>query len=95
MASYKILIKKSAAKELEAIGGKKDRERITQRILALADDPRPVGVEKLSGKNEKYRIRQGNFRILYEIRDDILVVYVVRIAASQRSLSERRRLTSR
>lgn len=80
MASYRILIKKSAAKELEAVAGKKDRARITQRILALADDPRPVGVEKLSGTNEKYRIRQGNFRILYEIQDDILVVYVVRIA---------------
>ncbi|HVE72261.1 MAG TPA: type II toxin-antitoxin system RelE/ParE family toxin [Thermoanaerobaculia bacterium] len=80
MASYKVLIKKSAAKELEAMAGKKDRERITQRILALADEPRPAGVEKLSGTNEKYRIRQGNFRILYEIQDEILVVYVVRIA---------------
>ena len=79
MASYKVLIKKSAAKELETIAGKKDRERIAQRILALADNPRPVGVEKLSGTNEKYRIRQGNFRILYEIQDDILVVYVVRV----------------
>jgi mRNA interferase RelE/StbE len=79
VASYKILIKKSAAKELETITGKKDRERIVQRILALADNPRPVGVEKLSGMNEKYRVRQGNFRILYEIQDDILVVYVVRI----------------
>lgn len=79
MASYRILIKRSAAKELEAIAGKKDRERITQRILALAENPRPVGVEKLSGTNEKYRIRQGDIRILYEIQDDALVVYVVRI----------------
>ncbi len=79
MASYKILVKKSAAKELEAIAGKKDRERITQRILALADDPRPVGVERLSGTHEKYRIRQADFRILYEIQDDVLVVYIVRI----------------
>lgn len=79
MASYRILIKKSAAKELEAIAGKKDRERITRRILALADDPRPAGVEKLSGTNEKYRIRQGDFRILYEIQDDVLIVHVVRI----------------
>lgn len=79
MASYRILIKKSAAKELEAIAAKKDRARITQRILALADNPRPVGVEKLSGTNEKYRIRQSDLRILYEIQDDVLVVYVVRI----------------
>lgn len=80
MASYKLRIKKSAAKELEAIAGKKDRERITQRILALADNPRPAGVEKLTGSSDKYRIRQGDFRILYEIVDDELVVYVVRIA---------------
>ncbi|HKO36419.1 MAG TPA: type II toxin-antitoxin system RelE/ParE family toxin [Pyrinomonadaceae bacterium] len=79
MASYKILIKKSAAKELEAVAGKKDRERIAQRILGLAENPRPVGVEKLSGTAEKYRIRQGNFRILYEIQDDVLIVYIVRI----------------
>ena len=80
MARYELQIKKSAAKELEAIAGKKDRQRITERILALADNPRPPGVEKLSGTNEKYRVRQGNFRILYEIRDDILIVIVVRIA---------------
>lgn len=79
MASYKILIKKSAAKELEAVAGKKDRERITQRILGLAENPRPAGVEKLSGTTEKYRIRQGNFRILYEIQDDVLIVFIVQI----------------
>ena len=79
MASYKVLIRKSAAKELEAIAGKKDRERITRRILALADDPRPPGVEKLSGTSEKYRVRQGDFRILYEIEDDVLIVTVVSI----------------
>lgn len=79
MARYKILIKRSAAKELESIGGKKDRERITQRILALADEPRPPGVEKLSGTSEKYRVRQGNFRVLYEIQDDALIVNVVRV----------------
>lgn len=80
MASYRLVIKKSAAKELDEIAGKKDRQRIAQRILALADNPRPPGVEKLSGTSEKYRVRQGNFRILYEIQDDILVVYIVRIA---------------
>lgn len=80
MASYKVLIKRSAAKELESIAGKKDRGRITRRIFALADNPRPAGVEKLSGTTEKYRIRQGNFRILYEIQDDVLIVSVVRIA---------------
>lgn len=80
MASYRLLIKRSAAKELESIAGKKDRERITQRIRSLADDPRPPGVVKLAGNSEKYRIRQGDFRILYEIKDDELIVYVVGIA---------------
>ena len=80
MASYRVLIKKSAAKELEKVAGKKDRERIARRIQALAADPRPSGVEKLSGTSEKYRIRQGNFRIVYEIQDEVLLVYVVRIA---------------
>jgi len=80
VASYRVLIKKSAAKELEEVAGKKDRERIARRIQALAADPRPSGVEKLSGTSEKYRIRQGNFRIVYEIQDEVLLVYVVRIA---------------
>ena len=79
MANYKLLIKKSAARELEAIAGKKDRERITRRILALAENPRPAGVEKLSGTSEKYRVRQGDFRILYEIQDEVLTIYIVRI----------------
>lgn len=77
MANYSILIKKNAAKELEAVP-RKDRLRIVERIHSLASDPRPFGAEKLSGE-DKYRIRQGNFRILYEIRDRELVVTVIRI----------------
>ncbi|HEY2323764.1 MAG TPA: type II toxin-antitoxin system RelE/ParE family toxin [Thermoanaerobaculia bacterium] len=80
MANYKVVIKRSAAKELEDIPGKKDRERIVRRIEALASNPRPSGVEKLSGVGEKYRIRQGNFRVVYEIQDDVLLVTVIRIA---------------
>lgn len=79
MASYKVVIRKTAAKELEAVGGKADRERIVQRIQALAHDPRPMGVEKLTAHGDKYRIRQGNYRILYEIEDDVLIVTVVKI----------------
>jgi len=77
VASYSVLITKSAAKELEAVPTK-DRQRIVTRIRSLADDPRPVGVEKLSG-DEKYRIRQGDYRILYEIVDEELIVTVVRV----------------
>ena len=68
---------RSAAKELEGVPTK-DRQRIVRRIAALADDPRPVGAEKLSG-DDKYRVRQGDYRILYEIVDAELIVTVVRI----------------
>jgi mRNA interferase RelE/StbE len=78
VARYKLLIKKSAAKELEAISRKVDRQRIVARIEALADDPRPAGCMKLSG-SERYRIRQGPYRIVYAIEDEQLAVYVVKI----------------
>lgn len=79
MASYSLRIKKSAIKDLEAIPTRADRQRIVKRIRALADDPRPRGVQKLSGK-ERYRVRQGRYRILYSILDRELVVYIVRVA---------------
>jgi len=77
MESYRIVIKKSAAKELEKIV-KKDRIRIVERIQALAEDPRPVGSKKLSGQ-EKYRLRQGDYRILYQIFESELIVSVVKV----------------
>ncbi len=76
MAKYKILIKASAAKEIERLPSRKDRRRVVDRIRSLADDPRPKGCEKLSGQ-ERYRLRQGNYRIIYSIADDILTVRVV------------------
>jgi mRNA interferase RelE/StbE len=78
VARYKLRIKKSAAKELEAIPRKADRRRIVARIESLTDDPRPDGCRKLSG-SERYRIRQGRYRIVYTIEDDVLVVYVVKV----------------
>ena len=78
MASYRILIKTSAAKELEATP-KKDRERLAARMRDLAAAPRPLGSEKLSGE-EKYRVRQGDYRILYLIEDANATVTVVKIA---------------
>lgn len=77
MASYKILIKPSAAKEIEA-APKKDRLRIVKRIQGLSYDPRPTGCEKLSGK-DKYRVRQGRYRIVYSISDVELAVVVVKV----------------
>ena len=58
--SYRLDIKESAAKELESLGTKKDRDRIVTRINALAAEPRPPGSEKLGGEENKYRVRQGN-----------------------------------
>ena len=77
MASYKILIKPSAVKELEALP-RKDRQRVVSRIQGLARTPRPVGCEKLSG-SDRYRVRQGDYRIIYSIEDVELVVLVVRV----------------
>lgn len=79
MGRYSLQIKKFAAEELEAIPGKQDRQRLVRRIQALSVDPRPPGAEKLSGVRDRYRIRQGSYRVLYEIEDDRLIVYVVKI----------------
>jgi mRNA interferase RelE/StbE len=76
VASYRLLIKPSAGKEIEAIP-KQDRRRIVAKITSLSRDPRPSGCEKLSG-HDQYRLRQGNYRILYEIQDLDLVVVVVK-----------------
>ena len=78
MARYDVFIKPSALKELEAIDSKKDRQRIVRAITALAEDPRPAGCRKLSGK-DKYRIRSGQYRIIFSIQDAILVITIVKI----------------
>ena len=79
MASYRILIKRSAGKELAAVGSKLDRQRIVARIQGLAADPRPNGAEKLAGYSDRYRVRQGRFRIVYLIDDDVDVVTIFKI----------------
>ena len=65
-------------REIEAIPQKRSRQRIVSRIRALASDPRPPGCEKLTGQ-DRYRIRQGAYRIVYSVEDDTLVVYVVKV----------------
>ncbi|WP_221248994.1 type II toxin-antitoxin system RelE family toxin [Desulfuromonas versatilis] len=77
MASYKLVFKKSVAKDLRSIP-KPDLDRILKCFESLAQNPRPLGCEKLSGQ-ERYRLRQGVYRILYEIRDEELVVTVVKV----------------
>jgi len=77
MGSFEVIFKQSVAKDLRQIP-KKDVARILKRVDALRAEPRPPGVEKLSGQ-EKYRIRQGVYRILYEIQNDELIVVVVKV----------------
>ena len=79
MAGYRLLIKPSAGKEIEALGHKKDRQRIVNRIAALASEPRPAGCDKLAGAEGCYRIRQGQFRIVYAIDDATRTVEVVKV----------------
>jgi len=77
MARYKMEFKRSVAKDLRGIPNK-DVRRILDRIDGLQDDPRPSGCEKLSGQ-ERFRVRQGVYRIIYEIQDERLIVTVVKV----------------
>lgn len=78
MADYRVLITRSAEREIEhlPVGV---RRLVVRRILALANDPRPHGAQKLAGE-DKYRIRQGDYRVVYTIADAIVTVTVVRVA---------------
>lgn len=77
MAEYKIYFKQSVEKDFRAVP-KKDLQKIIQRIHSLARDPRPPGHEKLTGQ-ERYRIRQGHYRIIYSIQDNEFTVWVVKV----------------
>ena len=77
MAVYSIYFKQSVEKDLKSIP-KKDLTKILQRIAQLSSEPRPFGSEKLTGQ-ERYRLRQGNYRIVYSIQDDELIVWIVKV----------------
>jgi mRNA interferase RelE/StbE len=77
MGNYKVTFKKSVLKDLKSVP-KSDVIKIISKIDSLAEDPRRVGAIKLSG-NELYRIRQGHYRILYEIKDRELIVQVIKV----------------
>lgn len=79
MAAYSLLIKASAGRELERLGTKSDRARIVERIQALADNPRPQGSEKLAGYFDRFRVRQGNFRVVYHVDDQRREVAIFKI----------------
>jgi mRNA interferase RelE/StbE len=77
MAKYEVRFRKSVAKDLDPLP-RKDVQRIVAAIQTLSDNPRPPQSIKLSG-SEKYRLRCGVYRVLYEIRDDVLIVCVVKV----------------
>ena len=78
MAKYELLIKPSAVKEIDGIGDKKNRRRVVQRILALAEDPRPKGCDKLT-RQERYRVRQGPYCIIYAVDDTQQTILIVKV----------------
>jgi mRNA interferase RelE/StbE len=78
VAKYSLSIRTSAAKELVAIADRRALRLVVSRIQALADNPRPRGCQKLEGAN-RLRIRQGQYRILYEVSDENLAVTIVKV----------------
>jgi mRNA interferase RelE/StbE len=87
MANYRLTFKKSVTKDFRLIP-KDDVRRILKRIKSLVDDPRPTGYEKLSGQ-ERFRVRQGFYRIVYEIQDEELVIVVVKVGHRREVYRER------
>jgi len=79
MASYQIEWRKSTKRDLKSIPGQ-EVERIVSAVTALANDPRPSGCTKLSGSDCAYRIRIGDYRVIYEIFDNRLFIEIVKAA---------------
>jgi mRNA interferase RelE/StbE len=75
---YRIEFVKQAAKQFKALPNQ-EQQRLKPKIDALAKDPRPTGIVKLSGQDDLYRIRVGNYRVIYSIQDNQLLVLVVKI----------------
>ena len=79
MAEYRLLIKPSAAKEIDAIDIKRERQRIVRRIQSLASEPRPPGCEKLAGPSSLFRVRQGQYRVLYSVDDARHTIEIIKV----------------
>ncbi len=77
MAAYRLLFKESVQADFHGIP-KKDLRKILSRIKILANDPRPPGCEKLTGQ-DRYRMRQGRYRIVYSVEDEERTVTVVKV----------------
>lgn len=79
MSRYKVIIERRPQKALGKLPNQIQR-RIRKALFALAEEPRPRGARQLKGDEDAYRIRVGDYRVIYEIRDKVLVVLVIRIA---------------
>jgi len=79
VAKYNLSIKRSAARELGAVAQKGDRQRLVARIEALGNNPRPPGCEKLAGYADRYRVRQGDYRVVYTVDDAERIVVIFKI----------------
>lgn len=79
MGEYRLLIKPSAVKEIETNGTKRDRQRIVGRIQSLATDPKPPGSEKLAGPAALFRVRQGDYRVIYVVDGAHRIIEVIKV----------------
>jgi mRNA interferase RelE/StbE len=79
VVGYSLSIKPSAAKEFQSISGKATLTRLIEKVKSLATQPRPSGSEKLAGRPNLYRFRQGNYRVIYSVDDEARVVDVVKV----------------
>lgn len=79
MEGYRLIIKPSASKELQAITDKDTLLRLIERIKLLQVKPRPSGSEKLAGRLSLYRVRQGNYRVIYSVDDQSHVVDIIKV----------------
>lgn len=87
MDSYKLFFKRSAEKELRSVP-QPFLSQVLSRITSLANQPRPIGIQKLKGENRYYRIRQGDYRIIFDVDDSIKTVTLIKIG-HRRSVYDR------
>jgi mRNA interferase RelE/StbE len=79
VAEYRLSIKRTASKELQAVSDKETLAKLIEKIKSLAVDPRPQGSEKLAGRSDLYRVRQGNYRVVYSVDDRDRLVDIVKV----------------
>jgi mRNA interferase RelE/StbE len=79
VAEYRLSIKRTASKELQAVSDKETLAKLIEKIKSLAADPRPQGSEKLAGRSGLYRFRQGNYRVVYSVDDCNKLVDIVKV----------------